>query len=204
MRFSVVRLQSSVREESNKRRFAGRGDSLAVGAHALDQPSEHAPNVDGGSLKVFGLLLREQAKVTREDDEILQLACGTCGDIEELAQFGISPATAAFGDVGGNGSGAPAHLCRQTVSLRLRERSGRTVDTQSQCVTLSPYLKLPKILQGTAPISLVYYPYGSITTSNPDLVRAASPRLTSISRTPLLRTTEHCERETPAEQKNVY
>ena len=115
-------------------------------SHTLDQPSQHKANLVETCVKNIVLPLCEKAEVASQEKEVFQLARGTRGYVQELAEFRPASSSASLCYVGGNRERSSPHLVADAVPLIFREGGRSAVDSHNKRVALLPNLELLEIL----------------------------------------------------------
>jgi hypothetical protein len=142
------------------RRFAGefvrRVRLTHPAVHALDETRQHSPNFAQAGIESDIMLFRNQTEITREQKEILQLACRPRGNIKKLPKLQPSGASASVRNVRRHGGRSSPHLTRKAVAFAIRKCARGGVDAQHQRMTLLPHLQLLKVLHGVVLQGLSY------------------------------------------------
>ena len=117
----------------------------AVSFQLLDQRCQHPFSFCDLLLQHFVILLVQEVEISGQNQVVLKLAGRAHSDVKKMSKFRCPASAAAFGDVSCNGYGCTAHLTCQAISLRLGERSGCLIQSQSQQMGLFPDFEVPEI-----------------------------------------------------------
>lgn len=138
----------------------------ALAADPSDEACKHELDLVDSSLKLLVLTRCQELKVSREQREVVQFACGAQRDVKVLPQLDSSGSTAALGNVGGNRECGPSHLANQAIPLRFGKGGRNTVNAHCHSMTLLPDQKFAKILHRLTPFFALFsftYDLGLIT-----------------------------------------
>jgi hypothetical protein len=125
-------------------------------ADFADESSQHQFDLMNPGFECIMLRWSQELKISRERKKVVQFACGAQGDVKVLLQLRSSSPAATLGDICRNRKGSAAHLVRQAITLRFRERGSSPVNAQRHGVALAPDQQFAEVLHAPTPLSLYF------------------------------------------------
>jgi hypothetical protein len=115
-------------------------------ADALRECSEHSFDFEEFCFRLPVLCRVQHAQVSREQQEIFELAGRTHRNVKKLPEFGASTASATFGNICGNRAGCAPNLTSDSEALFRRQLARDAVNPENEFVTPAPNFEFAKVL----------------------------------------------------------
>jgi len=119
---------------------------LVSGAESLEQSGEHSLYLKEFSFGFAMPLRAHHLQIACEQKKVLEFTCRTHRDMQKLAKFRTSSASAAFRYIGRNRTGCPSELAAKSETLLRRKFASNSIDIKHEIMTASPNIELAKVL----------------------------------------------------------